>query len=97
MNITELCYELYKIAWKRSHGVTPTKEMETVKTYFKDLANNEVDCTYNEYIEEFGYNGELYVCYDEFCDNEYLDDEYMCCLLKKKKLINLYLKDIEEV
>lgn len=91
--ISNLCYELYKIDWKHSHMITAEREMDSLKDYFETLLENN-DCTYRDYIEEFGYDGELYVCYAEFCDIEYHDKEYMCSLLNNDELIALYFKDI---
>lgn len=93
--IRKLCYELYKIDWKHSHMITSEREIDSVKNYYQGLVDDDTDYTYNDYLEEFGYNGELYSCFDEFCDNEYDDKEYICGLLDDEKLISLYLKDIE--
>jgi hypothetical protein len=35
----------------------------------------------NDYDEEHGFNGECWVCFDEFCNNELLDKEYMQSIL----------------
>ena len=32
---------------------------------------------------EYGINGECYVCFEEFCDNEYFDDMYIATLEKE--------------
>ena len=32
---------------------------------------------------EYGINGECYVCFEEFCDNEYFDDMYITTLEKE--------------
>ena len=58
--------------------------------------DTEID-SFEEWISEVGYGqGSLYVCYEEFCDMEYHDKEYMCELLKLEDLINLYYADINE-
>lgn len=98
--IKQLCYELYKIDWKHSHMITKEREMDSIKKYHEildDLTSlvDDTEYTYDDYLEEFGYNGELYVCYDEFCDAEYQDKEYMCSLLgDNKKLVDVYYEDI---
>lgn len=96
MNIRKLCYELYKIDWKYSHMITKEREMDSIKDYYEGLIDNYIEYTYEDYIEEFGYNGELYVCFEEFCDAEYYDVDYMCTLLDNDRLINIYHEDIEE-
>lgn len=95
MDIRKLCYELYKMDWKHSH-ITKEREMDSVKDYYEGLIDNDNEYTYEDYIEEFGYDGELYVCFEEFCDAEYYDVDYMRTLLDNDKLINIYHKDIEE-
>ena len=95
MDIRKLCYELYKIDWKHSH-ITKEREMDSIKDYYEGLVDNDSEYTYEDYIEEFGYNGELYVCFEEFCDAEYYNVDYMRTLLDNDKLINIYHEDIEE-
>ena len=95
MDIRKLCYELYKIDWKHSH-ITKEREMDSIKDYYEGLIDNDNEYTYEDYIEEFGYDGELYVCFEEFCDAEYYDVDYMRTLLDNDKLINIYHEDIEE-
>ena len=95
MDIRKLCYELYKIDWKHSHMITKEREMDSIKDYYEGLIDNDSEYTYEDYIEEFGYDGELYVCFEEFCDAEYYDVDYMRTLLDNDKLINIYHEDIE--
>ena len=95
MDIRKLCYELYKIDWKHSH-ITKEREMDSIKDYYEGLIDNDNEYTYEDYIEEFGYNGELYVCFEEFCDAEYYNVDYMRTLLDNDRLINIYHEDIEE-
>lgn len=94
--IKKLCYELYKINWKYHHMITIEREMDSIKDYYENLVDDDTEYTYNDYLEEFGYNGELYVCYEEFLENEYLEKDYMEELLDNEKLIAMYLKDIKE-
>lgn len=77
MNIKRMCYELYKVDWKRSHNITAEKEMEAIRDYFFGLVDAYDVYTYEDYLNDFGYDGELYVCYEEFLENEYQDEEYM--------------------
>ena len=95
MNISKLCYELYKIDWKYSHMITKDMEMDNIKNYYDCLIDEDYEYTYDDYLEEFGYDGELYVCYDEFLDNEYLEEDYIKELLDNEKLYNKYLEDLK--
>ena len=93
-NIKRLCYELYKVDWKRSHMITAEREMDTIKDYFEGLVSSEAEYPYAAYLCEFGYDGEFYACFQEFCDTEYLNADYMHSLLEDPKLITLYNEDI---
>ena len=75
--------------------ITDEIEADSIKDYYEGLIDDDAGYTYNDYLEEFGYNGELYVCYEEFCDSEYQDVDYMHNLLNNEKLIIEYDKDIK--
>ena len=96
--ISELCYELYKVDWKQFH-IGVEREKQSIKDYYKFLIEEDLDdilYTYDDYIEEFGYNGEMYVCYEEFLEMEYLDEYYIRSLLNNVQLIEMYYKDINK-
>lgn len=99
INIKELAYELYKQDWIDSH-VTPQMSLDTIKNYYKEKQEcidegYPMDYSFDEWLEIEGYCGFLYVCYDEFCEAEYLDKEYMVDLLNDNKMfIEMYLADI---
>lgn len=97
--IRNLCYELYIEDWKKSHNITREDEMMEMLNYFSEIEPSEYkqcNFTYHDYLNGCGYrNGELYVCYDEFIDNEYQEDEYIRELLKyNKKFYNMYKEDL---
>ena len=94
--ISKLCYELYKIDWKRSHMITYQMEMDLMKDYYEGLVDHDSVYTYNDYLEEFGYNDELYVCFEEFYDNEYLDKAYIKQLLDNDKLFAEYEEHLKQ-
>ena len=97
--ISEMCYMLYKTDWKKQHGITTKKKAETIKNYLQFMKENGLDkdsYPFDDYLEEFGYDGELYVCYEEFLGAEYLDHDYICGLLKDEKLIAMYHEAIKE-
>ena len=97
--ISMLCYELYKVDWKRSHMITADREMDSIKDYYEALAEAGLDdeaYAYHYYLEEFGYDGELYACYEEFWESEYRDENYICGLLNNDRLIAMYREAIKE-
>lgn len=90
--ISNLTYELYKLDWLRKISID--KQMDELKNYYKGLTDDETVYSFEDYIEEFGYDGELYSSKDEFLENEYLLDNYMKSLLDDEDLYMLYLKDM---
>ena len=95
--ISRLCYQLYKEDWKRSHMISREIEMDSIKNYYEMIFAenvNDTKYTYNDYLEDFGYDGALYAGYGEFCETEYQCEEYMCSLLDNEKLIAMYHEDI---
>ena len=96
--LSKLCYELYKLDWKHSHMITYEREADSVKDYFEGLVDSngsDREYTYEDYVEEFGYDGELYACYDEFIDSEYRDEDYIKGLLDNDVLFAMYKEEQE--
>ena len=95
-DIKKLCYELYKLDWKREHNITLGMVSDEIKKYQALILAGEFcsDYTFDEYLEEYGFAGKIYVCFDEFLDNEYLEEDYIRKLLDNTNLIALYLQDI---
>lgn len=90
----ELCYELYKIHWMQ--GVTISRRMFAWKQYFKDYdASYRAATPFQVHIEKAGYDGKMYVSYDEFLETEYRSTDYMKKLLEDNDLYNRYLNDLE--
>ena len=97
-NIKEICYMVYQTDWKKKHGITTKKKIETTKEYLEFMKENGLDkdsYSFNDFLEEYGYDGELYACYEEFLGAEYLDHDYICSLLKTENCIAAYEEDIK--
>lgn len=96
-NISELAYELYKVQWKKDHMITAEIEQDALKDYYEGLVDFDGSYSFDDYIEEYGYlDGEIYACYEEFMDTEYLDEEYMKNLLNNDSLFEQYEYDVQE-
>ena len=104
--IKELAYELYKLDWMRR--ISTDRQMDKMKDYYEECVtidlnpctgDAELHCTMSleEYLNNIdGYNGELYVCFKEFIDNEYQDEEFMKALFGgNNNLYQAYLEDIQ--
>ena len=90
MEIKELAYELYKGDWKVHHGIFRQQKVDALKAYYRYCQEAEQTCTFEEWLGEFGYNGELFACKEEFLANEYLDESYVKQLLNDDILFNQY-------
>ena len=66
-------YEDYKEEWIKTH-VSETDMIATEAAYEND--EEAKDMTFEEYVEEYGFaNGMIYVCFEEFLENEYLKQQ----------------------
>ena len=92
--ISKIAYELYKQDWIDTHTNT-RQRLDSIVDYYLETDEQYSNPTYDEYIYEVGFNGEIYDCYDEFLDNEYQDKDYIIGLLKDTKLIYFYINDIK--
>lgn len=103
-NIQKLCYELYKNDWLQR--ISTNRKNDSLKNYYdltREAEQNDpddnskpADIDYITYLEDYGFDGELYVCFNEFIDNEYQDQDYMRSLLNDAEY-NDYLADITSV
>lgn len=95
MDIKKLCYELYKREWTDRY-ISKERQYDAVKSYYENLVefDDDEEYTFEDYLEDSGYGGELYAGYDEFLDCEYNEKDYMRSLLKDRKFIEMYEKDI---
>ena len=95
MTIRELAYELYKMDWMRriSCGI----QMEVLKEYYQETTEEDREVyTFEDYVLEYGYSGQLYVGFNEFLRAEYLDEFYMKSIFyKNDKLFKEYQEDLK--
>ncbi len=90
MKIEDLVYELYKGDWKLHHGIFRQQEVDALKEYYRYCREAEQPCTFEKWLEEFGYDGELFACKEEFLLCEYQDEAYVKRLLNDEVLFNQY-------
>ena len=98
-DIREIAYNLYIQDWLDSN-VTAEEKLNTLRRYFEYarecLTNGDDPDSFNEWIWENGYeSGTLYVCFDEFCVTEYLNQSYMRYLLHDEHLFTKYCRDVQ--
>jgi len=100
LDITEVAYEFYKQDWLDSH-TSPESRLSTMQCYYAELQ----ECleegwdvqSFEDWVWDVGYGeGSLYVCFDEFLDCEFQEEEYMQELLgRDSKLWELYQDYLE--
>jgi hypothetical protein len=76
------------------------RKTDEIKNYFELILAGEIDkdCSYVDYLEEYGYSGEMFATYNEFCENEFLDTEYMNTLIGSSEIIkNIYESIVREI
>ena len=95
MTIRELAYELYKMDWMRR--ISCDVQMDTLKDYYQETTEEDREVyTFEDYIFEFGYQGQLYACYEEFLEEEYLDESYIkTFFLYNDDLLKEYQEDLK--
>ena len=91
MKFKRRCYELYQLDWMMTHGYSLQDAFNILREgYAEGCAEGEIDggtgCDddfdyMEEYFEEQGFNGCIFVCEEEFYDCEYQDVGYMEYLL----------------
>jgi hypothetical protein len=94
MNIKQIAYERYKLDWLSRHGFSLSDLIKEVGEYMEE-SDEDIVCSFDMWEHDCGFDGEIWVCFDEFLENEYQDIFYMMHLLSVDESIE-YRKDIEE-
>lgn len=80
--LKELAYELYKVDWENDHISLERKLAEYRLYCLTSLEDGDYGCySFEDWLFDNGYDGELYVCFNEFLGAEYQDEDYMKYLL----------------
>lgn len=83
-------YERYQLDWLRNHNFSIKDLLQVIEETPFSREVNIVEDKLSAF-EEVGFNGELYVCFNEFLDNEFQDKDYMKFLLTEEEFEE-YLK-----
>lgn len=94
--ISGLCYELYKNDWMRR--ISTERKANLLKNWYQETEQeNRSVFGPEQFLDEEGFDGELYVCFEEFLEAEYQDKEYMKELLSNDELFAEYEADLSFV
>lgn len=83
MNISKIAYEKYRIHWMLSHGYSLTELFHELELVQEENPDYSIDALFAHWEYGYGFRGEVWACYDEFMESEYLDEEYMKSLLSE--------------
>lgn len=91
-NIREIAYSRYQMDWMVQRGYTMDDLMRGVFDYVEDSGKPTLSSYYNWKIND-GFNGEIWVSFEEFLNNEYTNVSYMSQLLTTEEFES-YITDI---
>lgn len=104
--VREVAYKLYQLDWMQREGYGIENIIKEIEN--QSLVNKAFDFSddasifgiFKQWESDNGFGGELYACYKEFLNTEYLEYDYMIDLLMKrpdgKELVGIYLRDMIE-
>lgn len=94
MDIKEKAYNKYQLDWMRSHGKSLDDLVEHMTESWKNADEKRTFTPIRAFfhVEEAGFGGEIWACFDEFLETEYQDMEYMSGLLNPDEYAE-YLTD----
>lgn len=81
MDITRIAYEKYKLKWMLDHGYDLSNllgELEEMHCEYPDQTPCEL---FDNWVADVGFSSEIWACYDEFMENEFLNSDYMMSIL----------------
>lgn len=98
MSIKKKAYENYKLWWMLNHShsleeLVDELELEEEEEGYEE--NVSISSVFSDWEYGFGFKGEIWACYEEFLENEYLDKNVMKEILINKDEYEKYLSDLE--
>ncbi len=80
--LARTAYEKFKLWWMIQHGHSINELLVRYSEFWGEVeADSEGYDDFRVFIEDTGFNGEIWPCFDEFCSNEFNDAELMRLLL----------------
>ena len=97
-DIAQIAYEKYQLDWMKNHNCSLEELVNHLDSIWNerfsyDEENISPGEAFATFEEDYGFNGSLYVCFDEFFNAEYTDSEYMEYLLSEDEFSS-YQEDI---
>lgn len=97
-DIAQIAYEKYQLDWMRNHNCSLEELINHMndiydEQFYYDGKNLSPKDAFAVFEDDYGFNGSLYVCFDEFINAEYTDSGYMEYLLSEDEFSS-YQEDI---
>ena len=90
--VTKVAYFRYQLKWMEEHGITLNAYWQKASEYFFTERGDWYD--FVDWLHQNGFDGEIWSDYNEFCQNEYYDREFMYRLLDGW-MYEWYIEDIK--
>lgn len=79
-------YERFKLHWMIHHGYTIHDLLDKYSEYWGEVeADEEGMCDFWDFLEETGFGGELWPCFNEFLDTEWREEALMQSILSTEQ------------
>ena len=83
-NLKRIAYEKYQLDWLKNHNFSIKDLLQKIEKIPFSRERNIVEDKLDAF-EEIGFDGEIYVCFKEFLDNEFQEKDYMKFLLTEEE------------
>lgn len=91
--IRKNAYAKYQLRWMIDHDYSISDIIERLSDMEAEESHEGVGAMFQEWSYDTGFDGELWVCYEEFLASEYRDKSYMRQLLRDDEYAQ-YLNDV---
>lgn len=79
-------YDRFKLHWMIHHGYTIHDLLDKYSEYWGEVeADEEGMCDFWDFLEETGFSGELWPCFNEFLDTEWQEEALMQSILSTEQ------------
>lgn len=92
MNIKKIAFNKYRLDWMLKHGYTLVELINKIQEIHDDDPSMSLQECFDDFELFPGFNNVIWVCYPEFLDNEYQDEEYIKELLTEEEY-EIYKKE----
>lgn len=93
MDISKIAYAKYQLDWMIAHGHSITELLRELELMRQEDPERSILAMFEDWEYGFGFSGEVWACYDEFLETEYLDEAYMKHLLTETEYALYCLED----